>query len=131
LIEESNRVRELVAKQFGNPNEEHWLELAWYVGYWKKNKDIVKLTYRKPKDLQVLSNVDSNYATDKETRKSDSGAIHTMGGTIVNWLSKTQQSVSHYPARKLNMWVLPAKHANANFFSNCWHTKSHFAWCRE
>jgi hypothetical protein len=28
LIEESNRVRELVAKQFGNPNEEHWLELA-------------------------------------------------------------------------------------------------------
>jgi hypothetical protein len=29
-------------------------------------------------------------ATDKETWKSMSGAVHIMRGTIVNWLLKTQ-----------------------------------------
>jgi hypothetical protein len=93
LIEDSNAAREL-ARQFGNPNELHWLELGRFVGYLKRHQQDVKLTYRKPKDLRVLSNVDSNYATDKETRRSVSGAIHTIGGTIVNWLSKTQRSVT-------------------------------------
>jgi hypothetical protein len=93
LIEGSNAAREL-ARQFGNPNDAHWEELGRFVGYLKRHRKLVKLTYRKPKDLRVLSNVDSNYATDKETRRSVSGAIHTIGGTIVNWMSKTQQSVT-------------------------------------
>jgi hypothetical protein len=38
--------------------------------------------------------VDSNYATDKEDRRSVSGGIHTVGGTIINWMSKTQASVT-------------------------------------
>jgi hypothetical protein len=91
--EGSNAAREL-ARQFGNPSKEHWKELERFIGYLKKNKHNVKLTYRKPKDLRVLSNVDSNYATNKEDRRSVSGAIHTIGGTIVNWISKTQESVT-------------------------------------
>jgi hypothetical protein len=54
----------------------------------------VKLNYQKPKHLGVLSNVEKTYVTDKETRWSTSGAIHTVEGTIVNWLSKMQQSVT-------------------------------------
>jgi hypothetical protein len=45
-------------------------------------------------ELRVLSHMDSNYATDKEDRRSVSGAIHTVGGTIINWMSKTQASVT-------------------------------------
>jgi hypothetical protein len=93
LIEGSNAARQL-ARQFGNPNDLHRLELGRFVGYLKRHQEEVKLTYRKPKDLRVLSNVDSNYATDKETRRSVSGAIHTIGGKIVNWLSKTQRLVT-------------------------------------
>jgi hypothetical protein len=93
LIEGSNAAREL-ARQFGNPNDAHWAELGRFVGYLKRHRELVKLTYRKPMDLRVLSNVDSNYATEKETRRSVSGAIHTIGGTIVSWMSKTQQSVT-------------------------------------
>jgi hypothetical protein len=93
LVEGSSTAREL-ARQFGNPNNAHWVELGGFVGYLKRHRKFVKLMYHKPKDLRVLSNVDSNYATDKETCKSVSGAIHTIGGTIVNWLSKTQQSVT-------------------------------------
>jgi hypothetical protein len=93
LIEGSNAAREF-ARQFGNPNDLHWLELGRFVAYLKCHQEEVKLTYLKPKALRFLSNVDSNYATDKETRRSVSGAIHTIGGTIVNWLSKTPQSVT-------------------------------------
>jgi hypothetical protein len=38
--------------------------------------------------------VDRNYATDKEDRRSVSGGIHTVGGTIINWMLKTQASVT-------------------------------------
>jgi hypothetical protein len=93
LIEGSNAAREL-ARQFGNPNDAHWEELGRFVGYLKRHRKLVKLTFQKPRDLRVLSNVDSNYATDKETRRSVSGAIHTIEGTIVNWILKTQQLVT-------------------------------------
>jgi hypothetical protein len=38
--------------------------------------------------------VDSNYATAKEDGRSISGGIHTLGGTIIHWMSKTQASVT-------------------------------------
>jgi hypothetical protein len=38
--------------------------------------------------------VDSNYAQDKEDRRSVNGGIHTVSGTIISWMSKTQASVT-------------------------------------
>ena len=93
FVEGSNAAREL-ARHFSNPGEEHWKELGRFVGYLKQNKDEVRLTLRKPIELRPVSNVDSDYATDKETRRSVSGAIHTMGGMITNWTSKTQPTVA-------------------------------------
>ncbi len=91
--EGSNAAREL-SRQFGNPSEDHWNELGRFIGYLKLYEKDVKVTYRKPKELRVLSYVDSNYATNKDDRRSVSGAIHTLGGTITNWLSKTQESTT-------------------------------------
>jgi hypothetical protein len=42
----------------------------------------------------TVSMVNSNYATDKADRRSVSGNVHTLGGIIVGWLSKTQNSVT-------------------------------------
>ena len=36
--------------------------------------------------------VDSNFATNKDTRKSVSGIVSTLGGCIIGWVSKTQKS---------------------------------------
>ena len=44
--------------------------------------------------MRVDINVDSNYATNKEDRRSVTGAIYTLGGMITNWLSKTQPIVT-------------------------------------
>lgn len=45
-------------------------------------------------NLKVVAFVDSNYATNKETRKSVSGYLVTVGGCLVSWTSKTQPSVT-------------------------------------
>jgi hypothetical protein len=91
--EGANQVRELT-RHFANPGEAHWKALDRFVGYLKANKEDVKLTYRKPRELRPVSMVDSNYATDKADRRSVSGNLHTLGGIIVGWLSKTQNSVT-------------------------------------
>jgi hypothetical protein len=60
----------------------------------KENEKGVKLTYQRPKELRVVSNGNSNYGTNKEDRRSVSGHIHTVGETIVSWMSKMQQTVA-------------------------------------
>ena len=93
FVEGSNSVREL-SKFFSNPGDEHWKAVEKFAGYLKDNEDEIKLTYRKLKELRMVSCVDSNYATDKEDRKSVSGGMHTMGGMITNWLCQGQPNVT-------------------------------------
>jgi hypothetical protein len=92
LVEGSNPVREL-AKFFSNPGVEHWKAVEKFAGCLKSKEDDIKLTHRKPKELPMVSSVDSNYATDKENRGSVSGNLHTMGGMIANWLCNSQGCV--------------------------------------
>ncbi len=68
FVEGSNLIRKL-SKFFSNPGDEHWKDVEKFAGYLKDNEDEIKLTYRKPKELRMVSCVDSNYATDKEDRK--------------------------------------------------------------
>jgi hypothetical protein len=91
--EGANAVREMT-KHFSNPGEDHWKALERFVGYLKTNKEKIRLTYRKPRELRPLTIVDSNYATDKTDRRSISGNLDTLGGVIVGWLCKTQGSVT-------------------------------------
>jgi hypothetical protein len=93
LVKGSNPVREL-AKFFSNPGVEHWKAVEKFAGYLKSKEDDIKLTCRKPKELRMVSSVDSNYATDKENRRSASGNLHTMGGMIANWLCNSQGCVT-------------------------------------
>jgi hypothetical protein len=66
-----------------------------FVGYLKGIETEIQLIYRKIIELRALSYVDSNYATVKEDRRSVViGGIYTVGGTIINWMSKTQALVT-------------------------------------
>ena len=88
----SNAAREL-ASHLSNPGEEHWHELGRLVGYLRQKKNL-NLIYRKPRELRSISQCDSNYAKDPNDRKSISGRINTVGGTISNWTSKKQGAVT-------------------------------------
>jgi hypothetical protein len=47
-------------------------------------KQNIKITYRRPRELRPMAMVDSNYATNTDDRRSVTGAIFTVGGTITN-----------------------------------------------
>ena len=89
MLEGANAAREL-SKFFIKPQKLHWKAVEHFVGYLKKEKDNIKLTYRRPLELKFMAVADSNYATDKQTRRSVSGGIYTIGGTIIGWTSKAQ-----------------------------------------
>jgi hypothetical protein len=104
-MEGSNPAREL-AKFFSDPGSEQWKALERSVGCSKENKDDIKLACRKPKELRIVSSVNSNYAMDKGDRRSMSGELHTLGGMITNWNCTTQKSVtlSSTEAEHVSKW---------------------------
>jgi hypothetical protein len=88
----SNAAREL-AQHMSNPGEEHWKALERAVGYVATTKG-KGLTYRAPKTLRPIMFADSNYATNEDNRRSVTGNLYTIGGSLVNWMSKTQSTVT-------------------------------------
>jgi hypothetical protein len=71
-----NAVREL-AGHLCNPGEEHWKELERCAGY-LTSEGTKPLCLRKPSVLQSISDCYSDYAKDKNDRKSISGWINTL-----------------------------------------------------
>jgi len=88
----SNAVREL-AGQMIKPTAEHWKALDRAVGY-VLHEPYQGLVLKKPKNLRPYIYSDADYASDKQDRKSISGRISTLGGMIMGWSSKKQQTVS-------------------------------------
>ena len=89
LIEAANAVREMT-NFFKAPKKEHWEALEYFIGYLKGQKGQLKLTLRTPLETRFIGLVDANFGTDKDNRKSVTGAIYTLGGCIVSWTSKSQ-----------------------------------------
>ena len=91
--EMSNAVREL-ARHLTNPGEAHWKALERVIGYLAWRRTDLKITYRPPRELRVMCYVDSNYGHNKEDRRSVSGSIHTLGGSLLSYQSKTQGAIT-------------------------------------
>ena len=89
----SNPACELT-KYFSNPGKEHWKALERLVCYLKEHEDEIYLRYDVPHELRPGTHGDSNYATNKEDRKSVSGLLFFLGGILINWLSRTQAFVT-------------------------------------
>jgi hypothetical protein len=75
-----NAVRDL-ACHFSNPGEEHWKALERCVGY-LDIKGTSPLILRCPRTLVLISDCDSDYAKDKNNRRSIPGRINTLGGGL-------------------------------------------------
>ena len=87
-----NAARDL-AQHLSNPGEEHWKALDRMVGHIKM-RPYEGLIYSRPKELRPISMVDSDYAENTDNRRSISSGLHTLGGTLVHWESKTQHVVT-------------------------------------
>jgi hypothetical protein len=63
------------------------------LGHLKHNYKPLK--FRAPTELRVVAMFDSDWATDKNDRRSISSYLTTIGGTaLVNWQSKKQQTIA-------------------------------------
>ena len=76
-----------------NLGPEHWKKLGCLIGY-LKGKETKGIIIRKPKVLKAVMFRDPNYAANKETGKSVSGLVSTIGGEILMCLSKTHRTVT-------------------------------------
>ena len=83
----ANLAREL-AVHMNHPGPEHWKSLGRLIGSLKV-KETKGIIIIKPKVLKAVLFCDSNYAIDKETRKSVSGLVAALGGTQLMFSSKT------------------------------------------
>ena len=81
-----------LARQMHNPNEEHWKAMERLVGY-IKGKEKHELVLTRPKEIRVVSYGDSSYSDCKDTRRSSTGDIHTVGGALVSWRAQKTKCV--------------------------------------
>ena len=88
-----NASREL-ATHMGNPNEDHWKAMGHLVGYIKGTIGEPALILRKPLELRCVSFVDASYGNSDEGRRSVSGEMHTLGGMLTSFSSRTQKTIS-------------------------------------
>ena len=72
-----------LARQMHNPGEEHWTAMGRIIGY-LKGKEKHELTIRRPQELRIISFGDASYGDCKETRRSSTGDLHTIGGSLVS-----------------------------------------------
>ena len=88
----ANAEREL-AVHMSHHRPKHWKVLGRLIGY-KKGKETKGIINKNPKVLEGVIFCDSNYATDKETRKSVSDLVDTLGGKLLTCSPKNQRTAT-------------------------------------
>ena len=88
-----NATQELAA-HMSNPNQEHWKLMDHLIGYIKGTIGEPSMILRKPLELRCVSFVDASYGNTSEGRRSVSGEMHTVGGMISAFSSRSQRTVS-------------------------------------
>ena len=82
----------VVSRYMNNPGKKHWEAVKWILRYLR---GIVNHALCFGGSETVLQGyVDSDMAGDKDSRRSTTGYVLNIGGTIVSWISKLQKVVS-------------------------------------
>ena len=81
-----------LARHMHNPGVQHWEAMERLVGY-IRGKEKHELVIKRPRELSVISYGDSSYADCKDTRRSSTGDLHTIGGGLVSWRAQKTKFV--------------------------------------
>lgn len=82
----------VVSRFMSDPGKEHWKGVKWILRYLKGTQNM-GLCF-KGKDAILRGYTDADLGGCKDTFKSTTGYIFTVGGTAVSWMSKLQKSVA-------------------------------------
>uniref|UniRef100_A0A803KM19 Retrovirus-related Pol polyprotein from transposon TNT 1-94 n=1 Tax=Chenopodium quinoa TaxID=63459 RepID=A0A803KM19_CHEQI len=75
------------------PGREHWQGVKRIFRYLRGTADI-GLVFGNGKECLVTRYNDSDYAANVDTRRSVTGYVFTLGGSVVSWKSTLQSSVT-------------------------------------
>ena len=93
LVPDVSNTERALEVQMSHLGTEHWKTLGRLIGY-IKGKQTKCIIIRNPKVMKAVMFCYSKYATDKDTRKSVSGLVSTLGGTLLTCLSQTHRTVT-------------------------------------
>jgi hypothetical protein len=81
-----------VSRYMNNPGKEHWEAVKWILRYLRGTT--THALYFGGSNTILQGYLDSDMASDKDSRRSTTGYVFTMRGTIVSWISKLQKVVA-------------------------------------
>jgi len=82
----------VVSRYMSNPGKQHWEAVKWIMRYLKGSSETC-LTFTAG-GLKLEGFVDADLAGDVDSRKSTTGYVYTLGGTVVSWSSTLQKIVA-------------------------------------
>ena len=83
---------EVVSRFQSNPGLNHWIAVKHILKYLRRTRDYM-LVYSGD-DLKIQGYTDSDFQGDRDSRKSTSGSVFTLGGAAVVWRSVKQSSIA-------------------------------------
>ncbi|XP_031259537.1 secreted RxLR effector protein 161-like [Pistacia vera] len=83
----------LLSRYMSNPGMEHWIALKWVLKYVNGSLNVGLEYCKMTASLELVGFVDSDFAGDKDTRKSTTAYYFTLGGNCISWKSQLQPIV--------------------------------------
>ncbi|KAL2254482.1 UNVERIFIED_CONTAM: Retrovirus-related Pol polyprotein from transposon TNT 1-94 [Sesamum indicum] len=83
-----------LSRYMSNPGPPHWEALKWLLRY-LRGTDNIGINFSKfSVSVNLIGYVDSNYANEKDSRKSTTSYIFTLCGSCISWKSQLQHIVA-------------------------------------
>jgi hypothetical protein len=82
----------MVSRYQSNPGSTHWVDVKHILKYLRRTRDYM-LVYH-CEDLTTTSYIDSDFQSDRDSRKFISGYVYTLGGGAISWRSVKQSCIA-------------------------------------
>ena len=83
---------DMVSRYQLDPGEEHWIAVKHIFKYLRRTRDYM-LVFQ-DESLVPIGYTDSDFQSDRESRKFTSGYVFTFGGGAISWQSVKQSSIA-------------------------------------
>ncbi|XP_031279413.1 secreted RxLR effector protein 161-like [Pistacia vera] len=84
----------LLRRFMSNPGIEHWVTLKWLLRYINSTMHVGLDFCKRNSTLDLVGYVDSDFASDRDSRKSTTTYYFTLGGNCISWKSQLQPLVA-------------------------------------
>ncbi|CAM8908990.1 unnamed protein product [Rhodiola kirilowii] len=84
----------VLSRFMSNPGEKHWLAMKYLLKYMSGTKNIGLVFQNYDPNGRLVGYVDSDYAGNKDNRKSTTAFFYTWNGNCVSWKSQLQLIVT-------------------------------------